>query len=142
MFNGLKKEGLLATPAISQEVQTPAWRMIGATQSAPGVLALHNGQISYTEMDGHVFETPLSAVADVAFPWYYFGGGAKVTVNGVRYRFSFVKPNGAMPVSQALQERVEQTLGTPQQSGSRSAYIWSGRKAGKLWKSILETVRR
>jgi hypothetical protein len=81
-------------------------------------------------------------VTEVAFPWYYFGGGAKVTVNGVRYRFSFVKPNGAMPVSQALVERVQESLGTPQQSGSTSAYIWSGRKAGKLWRSILESAQK
>jgi hypothetical protein len=116
--------------------------MIGSTQNSPGVLALHNGQISYTEMDGRIFETPLSAVTDVAFPWYYFGGGAKLAVNGVRYRFSFVKPNGAMPVSQALISRVEESLGTPQQSGSASAYIWSGRKAGKLWRSILESAQK
>ena len=72
-----------------------AWRLIGTLRSQAGWLDLTAGRLRYSTPDGVVFDVPLAEVTDITWPWYYFGGGVKLTAGGEQYRFSFVLPNGA-----------------------------------------------
>ena len=72
-----------------------AWRLIGTLRSQDGWLDLTAGRLRYSTPDGVVFDVPLAEVTDITWPWYYFGGGVKLTAGGEEYRFSFVLPNGA-----------------------------------------------
>ena len=83
----------------------------------------------------------LDDVTDVAFPWFYFGGGAKLTVAGTRHRLSFVRPNGAEVVSARL---VDDVVGGAVGGAfalltahEKIRDIGDGRKAGKAWKAVL-----
>lgn len=128
------------TPSVTS-LRTPAWLLIGMTGSKPGVLELAGGRLGFTTEEGRVFEAPLAEVTDVAFPWFYFGGGAQLTVGGAKHRLSFVKPNGAEVVSARLvQGAIGGAVGgafalmTAQEKVSD---IGDGRKAGKAWKAVL-----
>ena len=130
----------MTTPA-TPNLRTPCWLLLGMTGSKPGVLELADGRLGFTTEEGRVFEAPLADVTDIAFPWFYFGGGAKLTVAGTRHRLSFVKPNGAEVVSARLVEGViggavggAFALLTAQEKISD---IGSGRQAGKAWKAVL-----
>ena len=72
-----------------------AWRLIGTLRSQAGWLDLTAGRLRYSTPDGVVFDVPLAEVTGIIWPWYYFGGGVKLTARGEQYRFSFVLPNGA-----------------------------------------------
>lgn len=106
-------------------MRTDAWLLRGIS-SIPGTLALVDDRLRFTAsghgsawpfqlrtLERHaarpglarrldagktalVFDVPLGEVRDVAFPWYYFSGGVKMTVHGARYRFSFIRPNGSL----------------------------------------------
>jgi hypothetical protein len=65
-----------------------------------------------------LFDVPLEAVGGVVFPWYYFGGGMKLTAAKVEYRFSFLKPQNT-------------------QEWPGVADIPEGRAAGKAWRRVL-----
>ncbi|HET7233861.1 MAG TPA: hypothetical protein VFJ16_27870 [Longimicrobium sp.] len=98
-------------------VRTEAWLLMGATGNLPGFLSLADGRFTFVSIDGEtVFDAPVSAVGEVKVPWYYFGGGMKLTVGSERYRLSFVPPTAA---------------------GGGMADIPAGRRACKMWKSLL-----
>lgn len=117
-------------------LRTPAWRLHGLTRSEPGVLAFANGRLSYRTEDGVVFDVPLAEVTDVVFPWYYFGGGAKLMAEGEAYRFSFVRPNDASDVPGRLLARSGNPVGLVT-AGQKVVDIGAGRRAGKAWREIL-----
>jgi hypothetical protein len=128
--------------------RTVAWLLMGLTGSAPGVLQIVDGRLSYTvhgrgalsgsqleELERRtgrsglgdevgngavvtLFDVPLEAVTGVVFPWYYFGGGMKLTVANVGYRFSFLKPQNT-------------------RTWPGVADIPEGRAAGKVWRAAL-----
>jgi hypothetical protein len=127
-------------PAPGEELRSVVWLLKGTTGSTEGVLELSRGRLSFTmsgqytgapftanddrgDQGGKVFDAPLDAVTDVQFPWYYFGGGAKLTVAGETYRLSFLKPGNATlsPLGGAT--------GIP-----------SGRRMGKEWRRILSSI--
>jgi hypothetical protein len=110
---------------MSTSFESPAWQLIGATRNKPGHLVLADGTLTFEVESRPVFRVPLSQVTNVVFPWYYFSGGAKMTVKGTHYRFSFVKPNDAVDPD-------DRSAGI----GSVLS-IGSGRKAGKAWKEAL-----
>lgn len=100
-----------------QPLHTQVWLLIGLTGSEPGVLRLARSRLTFTTSDGRrVFDVALSEVRDVEFPWYYFGGGMKLSVGAERYRISFMRPGN---------------------TGGRLRDIGRGRQAGKEWKSAL-----
>ena len=114
-----------------QNLCTPAWLLIGMTGSAPGVLELVDGKIGFTSSEGRVFEALFSDIA-VKYPWYYFGGGCKISVGQQVYRISFVKPNGAADLPGNLLSR------TSGGGGARLAYrrpqaarYWPGPQGGQ-----------
>jgi hypothetical protein len=79
----------------NDELRSQVWLLKGMTGSEPGVLKLAGGVLSLVTAAGPAFEAAVDRVG-VTFPWYYFGGGCKVTLpGGVTHRISFVRPNGA-----------------------------------------------
>ncbi|MFC5749560.1 hypothetical protein [Actinomadura rugatobispora] len=133
---------------ITQELRTVVWLMMGSTGSAPGTLRLGDGRLTFeaygrgaltggqlrevekrsgrpglaAHLDGGhagvVFDVAASGIGKVTFPWYYFGGGMKLTAAGSPYRFSFLQPQNTM-----LTERLG---GIP-----------AGRACGRAWKEAL-----
>ncbi len=126
-------------PTRTDSLRTPAWLLKGLTRSEPGVLELDNGRLAFTTEQGRVFQAPLEDVRDITFPWYYFGGGAKLTVNNTRYRVSFVRPNDASDVPSRLLAGAGgagAALGLLT-VGRKVLDIGQGRAAGKAWKAAL-----
>lgn len=133
----------------TRHLQTLAWLIMGSTGSTPGVLCLEGGRLRFEahgrgaltmgqlrtleQRTGHagltdlltaghslvLFDAPLSQVERVRFPWYYFGGGMRLTVAGHPYRFSFLQPQN----TQAVPAHV--------------AGIGAGRAGGRAWRSAL-----
>jgi hypothetical protein len=104
----------------SDAVYTEAWLLKGITGNVAGVLGLDEGRFTFvTDDEQAVFDVPLSSVADVKVPWYYFGGGMKLTVGAERYRLSFVRPTAM---------------------GGGVGDIPEGRAACKMWQSLLAST--
>ncbi len=103
---------------MSQSVlHTPAWLLRGLTGSEAGSLELANGRFTFTSDEGQrIIDVALSEVREVKFPWYYFGGGMKLSIGTERYRVSFLQPGN---------------------TGGDIFDISSGREIGKRWKAAL-----
>jgi hypothetical protein len=116
--------------ASEKDFASYAWRLIGTLRTEAGWLDLTAGRLRYTSELGAMFDVRLDEVTDVVWPWYYFGGGVKLTAQGDRYRFSFVLPNGAeYPTA-----RLDAAIGDPGAFAiavQKGNDIASGRDAGK-----------
>ena len=132
------------------QLSTKAWLLRGIS-SIPGRLKLSKGRLSFTAFDAGtcwgfqlrkleaatgreglaerlsndentvLFDVPLIEVQRVRFPWFYFSGGVKLTLGGVRYRFGFDKPANTRMPSEALD----------------LSEISKARRSGKAWKAAL-----
>ncbi len=69
-----------------------------------------------------LFDLPLSQIERIHFPWYYFLGGLKITLQGAQYRFGFEEPSNIQGASEG---------------GDILGSIRRARKSGKVWKLIL-----
>jgi hypothetical protein len=121
----------------SRTYASDAWLLQGMTVSVPGWLDLRDGRLSFVTPDSVVFDVALSDVSAVVFPWYYFGGGVKLTAAGEPYRLSFVKPNGA----EYAAARGLASLGEPAAlafAASKLGDVGSGQEVGRLWRQLLE----
>lgn len=117
------------------------WLLHGVTRSEPAALTLLKGQLTCRTEAGTAFDVPVAEIQDLAFPWYYFGGGMQLTVAGVRHRVSFVRPNDAaedMPFRLAAREGDVAGLALV---GMKLQDIGEGRAAGRAWRSALESAR-
>ena len=101
-----------------------------------------DGRLAFSTGNETLFNVPLDAVTGIKFPWYYFGGGVKFTVDGKKYRLSFVRPNNAADIPARLLART----GTPAGAalalltvGQKIQDIGFGRQAGKIWRAALES---
>lgn len=74
-----------------------------------------------------VFHFPVSDV-DVRFPWYYFSGGLVITVESIKYKFSFGRP--ANTGTTALNKNVLQAMNELREAGNM-------RQTGKAWRKAL-----
>jgi hypothetical protein len=114
-----------------------AWQLIGTLRTAAGWLDLTAGRLRFTTVADVVFDVPLAEVTDVIWPWYYFGGGVKLSVDGTQYRFSFVLPNGAeYPTARLAAE-----VGDPAALAivrQKADDIGAGRTVGKEWRRRIE----
>ncbi len=126
--------------AAEKDFASYAWRLIGTFRTEAGWLDLTAGRLRYTsEVGGEVFDVRLDEVMDVVWPWYYFGGGVKLTVKGEPYRLSFVLPNGAEYPTARLSAATGDpgSLAIVLQKGNDIA---AGRDAGKEWRRRLEAA--
>ena len=127
------------------ELRTSAWRMIGWTVSEPGVMSYDGRRLSYDNGEKVLFDAELSEVTELKFPWYYFGGGLKMTVKGEPYRFSFVVPNGAEVGSARLATAIDPLLGAgavAEVVAGKVADVKEGREATRAWRKLLEPLVR
>ena len=125
----------------AQDYASYAWRLEGATRSIPGWMVLDDGRLRFATPEEVVFDVPLADVADVVFPWYYFGGGVKFRAAGQAYRFSFVKPNGA----EYAVARAGAAFGDSASLllvASKAADIGDGRSVGREWRRLLSGSAR
>jgi hypothetical protein len=125
--------------APGSDLASYAWRLIGTFRSEAGWLDLTAGRLRYTTQSREVFDVRLDEVREIVWPWYYFGGGVKLTVRDERYRFSFVLPNGAeYPTA-----RMRAAVGDPAALAivvAKGDDIAVGRKAGKEWRRRLDAA--
>ncbi len=143
------------------ELCTEAWLLKGIN-SLPGALKLQDGRLSYTAFGtgtcGHgllskleqasgqtgfaqrledgdealLFDAPLTGVEKIDFPWYYFSGGMKVTVGGVRYRIGFDRPaNSTVPM------HFDESLEDLSRGLESVSEVARARRSGKAWKAVL-----
>lgn len=131
-------------PARGPVLRTPAWYLLGLTRSLPGALQLAGSRLTLATELTPLFDEPLTAIARVSWPWWYFGGGCKIRVDGEGYRVSFVRPNGAMDTSTRVVISEAGTAG----AGAALDYalakvrdVHGGRARGKTWREVLETAR-
>ena len=117
---------------------SPVWQLKGPfAVPVPGVLTFAHGRLSFTTEARVEFDAPPSALIDVTFPWYYFGGGVKLRLEGRRYRLSFVRPNGAEDLSFRLRARVGDPFAAALIVGRAFRDITQGVRAGRTWKALL-----
>lgn len=113
-----------------------AWLLEGLTRSVPGWLEWKARRLRFVTADGVVFDVSRKDVTNIRYPWYYFGGGIKLHVDGTSRRFSFVKPNGAEYIAgRALGE-----VGSPLALAVpvvKILDIRSGRNVCRRWRGIL-----
>ena len=114
-----------------------AWRLIGTLRSEAGWLDLTAGRLRYSTPAGVVFDVPLAEVTGIIWPWYYFGGGVKLTAAGEQYRLSFVLPNGAEYPTARLEAEAGD-LSSLTIVWQKADDIGAGREAGKEWRRRLD----
>lgn len=102
----------MAQPFLSDK----AWLLKGLVASEMGRLTLEDGRLSFTT-DEIVFDSPLSEVQEIRFPWLYFGAGCTLKINGVKYRLSFIQPGNT--------------------AGGEYAGIPDAQRTGRRWKAAL-----
>lgn len=133
----------MADAPTDTRISSDAWQLRGLTRSLPGRLRLEADVLSFVDDDGDLlFRAPLSEVRQVVFPWYYFGGGCKCSIDGVRYRLSFVRPNGAEDALDRMAARVGEAGAVYAQVAGKFVDIGTGRAAGKAWRAALSPTSR
>jgi hypothetical protein len=125
--------------ALRHEYASDAWLLEGMTGTLAGWLEWKSGRLRFITPGEVVFDVPGSEIANLRFPWYYFGGGMTLRANGIRYRVSFVKPNGAeQAVGRALGEAGNPlALAVPVM---KVIDIRSGRRICRQWRNVLQQV--
>ena len=75
-------------------------------------------------LEATVLEVMLTDITQIVFPWYYFQGGVRLVINGVKYKFLFSAPsNSKISIERGAGEAVE-LFGA----------LIEGRRAMKVWK--------
>ncbi|HQV54962.1 MAG TPA: hypothetical protein PLX17_05570 [Chitinophagaceae bacterium] len=83
---------------MSQELVSKVWKIAGLFgKVTPGVLIWKNNQVIFITEDGVQFQTSLSGITDIKWPFLRMGMGFDGVINGEKYKFSFAKPNAAAP---------------------------------------------
>jgi hypothetical protein len=113
-----------------------AWRLLGLFRSEAGWLDLHDGRLRYSKPHEVVFDVPLEEVSGFTYPWYYFGGGVKLSAAGARFRFSFVLPNGA-EYAEARGRAAAGDLAALSLVADKAKDIGAGRAVGRQWRRLL-----
>jgi len=120
-------------------LSTPVWLLKGMTGSTPGVLRMADKRVALTTEDGPAFDVALTEIQETRFPWYYFGGGAKLRVGNKEFRLSFVRPNGAQDIPARLMAQAGVGLGGLETVVGKALDIRDGRRVGKAWKAVLSS---
>jgi hypothetical protein len=85
-------------------VRTSAWLLKGLLHSTPGTLELKGKTLTFTHAGGEqAFSMALSAIHKIWFPWYYFGAGLVLTLDGTKYRISFIEQGDSGDIRSGIQ---------------------------------------
>ncbi|MGY1685448.1 MULTISPECIES: hypothetical protein [unclassified Geodermatophilus] len=125
---------------------SPAW-LIGGLRNVPGFLATDGRGLAFVG-DTPVFDVPLDAVTDVSWPWWWFGGGLRLSAAGQRWKVTFVRPNGMPPPQPSVLASSVGTVGVltgtlpPHVLADLDALrgladVRDGRAAGRRWREVL-----
>jgi hypothetical protein len=146
---------------IHERFSSRAWLLDGPIHSLPGILQWEASQLSFVMLDQGTFSderfgalwqkwktaqydgsadfpTPLftvtrDAVSGFRIPWYYFGAGAFMTIQGTPLRFSFVKPQNTVEPTY-YSEAFNAWRGG---QGQQEVNLLEGKQSGKTWKRLL-----
>jgi hypothetical protein len=124
-----------------QELISKVWLMHGTFGGAtPGVLTADGGKASFITAEGEHFNVPVSDIKDVKWPFLQFGLGFNASVNGQKYKFTFMKPNGAADLDDSTLGQVVRftRLGRGVDSISTLAGMGESKKMAKQWKDLLK----
>lgn len=113
------------------------WRSFGG--STPGLLLFDEGQVSFTTEAGEEFHVPVNELKEVKWPFLQFGLGFSATVNGQKYKFTFMKPAGAADFDDsALTALAKLTRISRSLDAISSLSKWgNNKKTAKEWKALL-----
>ena len=126
---------------MQQVIISKVWLLHGTFGGgSPGVLALNNGNVSFDTEEGEYFNVPLAGIKEVKWPFISFGYALNVVINGQKYKFSFIKPNGAADLNDSVVSQLV-TLTKPGRgidALSTLANLSKEKKAAKQWKEVLK----
>lgn len=125
---------------MEQDLTSKVWRMRGIFQSAiPGYLVLHGGNVAYVTEAGEQFSVPVSEVKEVKWPGLQMGFGFNAMVNGDKYKFTFMKPNGAPEMADSTLSQLTRytQLGMGIDAVKALAKWGDSKKSAKAWKEVL-----
>jgi hypothetical protein len=119
------------------ELSSKAWLrhgpkgLFGPTDA--GVLFAVGDQLGFLTRNGPVFQIDRAEVR-VNWPWWEFGGGVHLTVEGKIYRLSLARPPRAADIDEsALKSVLSSSELSEMVVNLRS--IFEGRASGKAWKA-------
>lgn len=125
---------------MEQEINSKVWQMHGAlTVATPGILILENGNVSFITEEGEQFNVPVATITEIKWPFLQFGLGFNATVNGTKYKFTFMKPNGAPELSDSSLGQLARftRLGRGVDAVATLAKWGDNKKSAKQWKAVL-----
>jgi len=118
-----------------------AWLLVGMTSSLAGWLALSDGFLAFADEDGDIhFSLPLEDIEQIWSPWYYFGGGLKMRIEGHTFRITFTLPNDQPGGDRRpIHDGSNLTKGASAATFALSKFrdITRGRELTRTWKRLL-----
>ncbi len=122
---------------MSQDLASKVWLMHGVFGgAAPGMLGFKDGTVSFETPQGEVFNVPLTGLKEVKWPTLQFGLGFNAVVNGEKYKFTFMKPNGAADLDGSFIGFTR--IGRGIESMATLAKWGDSKAQAKLWKELLK----
>jgi hypothetical protein len=83
---------------MSDELISKVWKIAGLVGKViPGALVWKNNEVVFITEEGIQFQTPLSGISNIKWPFLRMSMGFDAVVNGEKYKFSFAKPNASAP---------------------------------------------
>lgn len=125
---------------MEQDLTTKVWQTHGIFQSAiPGCLVLHDSNMAYITDAGEQFNAPLFELMEVKWPGLQMGFGFNAMINGQKYKFTFMKPNGAPQMNDSSISQITRytRLGMGIDALQALAKWSDSKKAAKAWKEVL-----
>ncbi len=81
---------------MNNELISKVWQIAGLFGSVtPGALVWKNGQVIFITEEAVQFQAPLADIGNIKWPFLRMGMGFDAEVYGIKYKFSFAKPNAS-----------------------------------------------
>lgn len=125
---------------MEQEIFSKVWLMHGTFGGAtPGLLSLNSNTVSFATSEGEHFNVTVGEVKEVKWPFLQFGLGFNASVNGQKYKFTFMKPNGAADLNDSDLGQLAQftRIGRGVNAVATLAKWGDNKKTAKQWKAVL-----
>lgn len=122
------------------KIESEAWLLVGMTRSLAGWMVLQDECVAFADENGHVhFSTPVAQIERAWSPWYYFGGGLKLRIDGKTFRITLTRPNDQPGGAQRPLRFGSDPCGisTAAFAGSKFKDIFRGRQLTRCWKAAL-----